>query len=90
MALDPNIGRIKFLRSKTAGLTPTTADIDEGELALNLVDRTIYTRNGSNIIDMGFGKGGQVNGNITASGTVKATKLEGPLTGNAATATKHN
>ena len=87
MALDPNIGRIKFLRSKTAGLTPTTADIDEGELALNLVDRTIYTRNGNNIIDMGFGKGGQVNGNITASGTVKATKLEGPLTGNATTAT---
>lgn len=88
MALDPNIGRIKFLRSKTAGLTPTTADIDEGELALNLVDRTIYTRNGNNIIDMGFGKGGQVNGNITASGTVKATKLEGPLTGNADSATK--
>ena len=87
MALDPNIGRIKFLRSKTAGLTPTTADIDEGELALNLVDRTIYTRNGNNIIDMGFGKGGQVNGNITASGTVKATKLEGPLTGNADSAT---
>ena len=88
MALDPNIGRIKFLRSKTAGLTPTTADIDEGELALNLVDRTIYTRNGNNIIDMGFGKGGQVNGNIAASGTVKATKLEGPLTGNADSATK--
>ena len=87
MALDPNIGRIKFLRSKTAGLTPTTADIDEGELALNLVDRTIYTRNGNNIIDIGFGKGGQVNGNITASGTVKATKLEGPLTGNADSAT---
>lgn len=87
MALDPNIGRIKFLRSKTAGRLPTTADIDEGELALNLVDRTIYTRNGNNIIDMGFGKGGQVNGNITASGTVKATKLEGPLTGNAASAT---
>lgn len=88
MALDPNIGRIKFLRSKTAGRLPTTADIDEGELALNLVDRTIYTRNGNNIVDIGFGLGGQVNGNITASGTVKATKLEGPLTGNAATATK--
>lgn len=88
MALDPNIGRIKFLRSKTAGRKPTTTDIDEGELALNLVDRTIYTRNGNNIVDIGFGLGGQVNGNITASGTVKATKLEGPLTGNADTATK--
>lgn len=88
MALDPNIGRIKFLRSKTAGRLPTTADIDEGELALNLVDRTIYTRNGNNIVDIGFGLGGQVNGNITASGTVKATKLEGPLTGNADSATK--
>lgn len=88
MALDPNIGRIKFLRSKTTRRKPTTTDIDEGELALNLVDRTIYTRNGNNIVDIGFGLGGQVNGNITTSGTVKATKLEGPLTGNAATATK--
>ena len=73
MALDPNIGRIKFLRSKTVGRKPTTADIAEGELALNLVDRTIYTRNGNNIVDMGFGLGGSVNGNIDqVAGTIRS------------------
>lgn len=94
MALDPNIGRIKFLRSKTAGRKPTTADLDEGELAINLADRTLYTSTGTAIVDLGFAKGGEVNGditqtgNITTSGTIKATKLEGPLTGNADSATK--
>lgn len=72
MALDPNIGRIKFLRSKTAGRKPTTADLDEGELALNLADRTIYTRNGNNIVDIGFGLGGSVKGNIDATGNISA------------------
>ena len=73
MALDPNIGRIKFLRSKTVGRKPTTADIAEGELALNLADRTIYTRNGNNIVDIGFGLGGNVKGNIGATGNISAT-----------------
>ena len=72
MALDPNIGRIKFLRSKTVGRKPTTADIAEGELALNLADRTIYTRNGNNIVDIGFGLGGNVKGNIDATGNISA------------------
>ena len=82
MAIDPNINRIKFLRTSTSGKIPSTTDIQEGEIALNLADRTIYTRYGSNIVDIGFGKGGVVSGNITAPSFI------GKLTGNADTATK--
>lgn len=81
MALDANINRIKFLRSKTAGVVPTSAVLDEGELAINLVDRTIYSKNGTNVVELGFGKGGSVSGAITAP------QFNGPLVGNASTAT---
>ncbi|ADG36198.1 putative tail fibre protein [Acinetobacter phage Acj61] len=70
MALDPNIGRIKFLRTKTIGRKPTTNDIQEGELALNLTDRTIFSRSGDNIVDLGFGRGGKIEGSITATGDI--------------------
>lgn len=72
MALDPNIGRIKFLRTKTIGRKPSTNDIQEGELALNLTDRTIFSRSGDNIVDLGFGRGGKIEGSITATGDVTA------------------
>ena len=81
MALDANINRIKFLRTKTAGSVPTAAVLDEGELAINLVDRTIYSKNGTNVVELGFGKGGSVSGAITAP------QFNGPLVGNASTAT---
>lgn len=68
---------IQFLRTATAGKIPTAAQLHEGALAINLADRTIYTKNASGqIIDLGFGKGGSVNGSIDATGTVKAGKLE--------------
>lgn len=68
---------IQFLRTSTAGKLPTAAQLHEGALAINLADRTIYTKNAAGqIIDLGFGKGGSVNGSIDATGTVKAGKLE--------------
>lgn len=53
MALDPNINRIKFHRTKVAGREPTTANVSEGELALNLTDKTIYTNDGTKIVRIG-------------------------------------
>ena len=82
MAIDANINRIKFLRTKTAGSVPAASLLDEGELAINLVDRTIYSKNGSNVVELGFGKGGSVSSAITAP------QFNGPLVGNASTATK--
>ena len=71
---------IQFLRTSTAGKLPTAAQLHEGALAINLADRTIYTKNAAGqIIDLGFGKGGSVNGSIDATGTVKAGKLETAL-----------
>ena len=43
-------------RRHTDGTTPTTGDIVEGELAINTVNKTIYTRNDSNqIIELSGG-----------------------------------
>ncbi|ADR32640.1 gp37 long tail fiber distal subunit [Escherichia phage vB_EcoM_VR7] len=60
---------IQFKRSKTAGAKPTVDQLVEGELAINLRDRTIFTKSDQNqIIDLGFAKGGQVDGNVTING----------------------
>lgn len=75
MALDQNINRIKFLRTTVAGRKPALADLQDGELALNMADRVLYTRNGSNIVDIGFGLGGDVNGSINATGGLASTKV---------------
>lgn len=95
MATDPNITRIKFLRSKTANAKPLAADIDEGELAFNLTDRTIFSKSGTNVVELGFGKGGtvageinQTVGGITSTGTITAPTFSGALSGNATTATR--
>lgn len=49
MALDANINRLKFVRTKTAGRAPSATDIQEGELAMNLVDQTLYGNNNGTI-----------------------------------------
>lgn len=95
MATDPNITRIKFLRSKTANAKPLATAIDEGELAFNLTDRTIFSKSGTNVVELGFGKGGtvagainQTVGGITSKGTITAPTFSGALSGNATTATR--
>ena len=68
---------IQFKRSKTPGAKPTAAQLDEGELAINLRDRTIFTKSDQGqIIDLGFAKGGQVDGDVTINGTLR---INGPL-----------
>lgn len=42
--------KILLKKSSTAGSVPLTADLDQGELAVNLVDRKIYTKNNSGAI----------------------------------------
>uniref|UniRef100_A0AB38Z2Y7 Peptidase S74 domain-containing protein n=1 Tax=Escherichia phage fDHCT2 TaxID=3075956 RepID=A0AB38Z2Y7_9CAUD len=68
---------IQFKRSKTPGAKPTAAQLDEGELAINLRDRTIFTKSDQGqIIDLGFAKGGTVDGDVTINGTLR---INGPL-----------
>ncbi|BBC78318.1 long tail fiber protein distal subunit [Escherichia phage EcS1] len=75
-----DLSRIKFKRSSVAGKRPLPADIAEGELAINLKDRMIFTKDDQNmIVDLGFAKGGNVDGNINqVSGNFKtAGNVEG-------------
>ena len=44
--------RIKLKRSTTATVVPTTSNLEDGEVALNIQDRKLYARNGSNIIEV--------------------------------------
>lgn len=61
--------QIQFKRSKVAGVNPTAPQLAEGELAINLKDRTLFTKDDlGNIISLGFAKGGDINGNVTQNG----------------------
>jgi len=42
--------KILLKKSVTSGASPLTSDLDQGELAINLVDRKIYTKNSANAI----------------------------------------
>ena len=44
--------RISFKRSTTVAAVPTTSNLEDGEVALNIVDRKLYARNGANIIEV--------------------------------------
>lgn len=61
--------QIQFKRSKIAGARPAASVLAEGELAINLKDRTIFTKDDSgNIIDLSISAGGNISGNITQTG----------------------
>lgn len=68
-----DLKQIQFKRSKTAGAKPTTAQIAEGELAINLKDRTIFTNDGTQIIDLSLSKGGRIDGDVTQVGNYTQT-----------------
>jgi len=42
--------KILFKKSSTGGSTPATGDLDQGEFAVNLADRKVYTKDSSNNI----------------------------------------
>ena len=50
MAAEPT--RIKLKRSTTAAVVPTTSNLLDGEVAVNVADRKIYVRNGQTIVEV--------------------------------------
>ncbi|MEZ7211446.1 hypothetical protein HN028_14290 [Pantoea ananatis] len=66
-----SIKEFKFKRTKVAGRVPDTTTIQEGEIAINLKDKRIYSRDGDEIVELG-GVNGSVTGNIDVEGTIKA------------------
>lgn len=66
--------QIQFKRSKTAGARPAASVLAEGELAINLKDRVLFTKDDQgNIIDLGFAKGGSIDGNVIHNGNYNQT-----------------
>ena len=62
--------KFKVKRSTVSGVTPTTGDIDTGELAINLPDRKVFTSNGSAVYELGSNL---TNLSVSANLTVGAT-----------------
>ena len=48
MAAEPT--RIKLKRSTTAAVVPSTSDITDGEVALNIADRKLYVNNNGTVV----------------------------------------
>jgi hypothetical protein len=64
-------------KSSVAGKEPLATDLQVGELAVNLVDKKLYSKDASgNVISVGGGGGG-IDGQITWDGTLVA---EAPIT----------
>jgi len=41
---------IKLKRSTTASAVPTTSDLEDGEVAVNITDKVVYMRNGGSVV----------------------------------------
>ncbi len=66
--------QIQFKRSKIAGVRPAPTVLAEGELAINLKDRLLFTKDDTGaIIDLGFAKGGNIDGNVIHKGNYNQT-----------------
>jgi len=57
---------IKLKRTTTSSVVPTTSDLEDGEVAVNVADKKIYVRNGASIIEVA---------NNTAAGSTDLTSV---------------
>lgn len=73
--------RIRIRRTSTAGKVPTTLDLQEGELGLNIVDKKLYSSDGTNVFEIGASNPlySSSNTDITSliSGSTEGTLIEG-------------
>ena len=58
--------KILIKNSTSAGAAPSAGDIDQAELAVNLADKKLYTKNGSTVVELGTAPS-----SITSAGTVQ-------------------
>lgn len=66
--------QILIKRSSTASAVPTTVDLAAGELAINTVDKRIFTNNSGTIVELGtYPTTQSVVGNATVGGTFGVT-----------------
>ena len=72
---------IKLKRSNTAGVVPTTANLADGEVAINTVDKKIYARAGASIIEVANGDAAAALANYAALRAYTGGKTLAQLTG---------
>ena len=71
---------IKLKRSTTADSVPTTSDLADGEVAINLADKKIYVNNGGTIVEVANAEGAAGNpGSFTTLTASGATTLNGSV-----------
>ncbi|MDP8728360.1 tail fiber domain-containing protein [Serratia marcescens] len=68
--------KIQFYRTTVASRQPDPTKMLEGEIALNLSDKKIYSKLGTGLISIGHGAGATINGDNTWTGKIKSATLE--------------
>lgn len=66
---------IKLKRSTTASVVPTTSDLEDGEIAVNVSDKKIYVRNGASIVEVANFSNNNATGFTLADDTSTTTSI---------------
>ncbi|EEV5812737.1 tail fiber domain-containing protein [Escherichia coli] len=68
--------KVKHYRTDVAGRKPDASKMLEGEIAINMTDKSIFTKRGTEIVNIGNGADSIVEGGQTFIGDVQANKLK--------------
>ncbi|EPD0813121.1 tail fiber domain-containing protein [Escherichia coli] len=68
--------KVKHYRTDVAGRKPDASKMLEGEIAINMTDKSIFTKRGTEIVNIGNGADSVVEGGQTFIGDVQANKLK--------------
>lgn len=68
--------KVKHYRTDVAGRKPEAKNMLDGEIAINLADKKIFTKFGDAVINIGNGADAVVSGGQTFTGKIKASDIE--------------
>ncbi|EJA4827481.1 tail fiber domain-containing protein [Escherichia coli] len=68
--------KVKHYRTDVAGRKPEASKMLEGEIAINMTDKSIFTKRGTEIVNIGNGADSIVEGGQTFIGDVQANKFK--------------
>lgn len=71
--------KVKHYRTDVAGRKPEAKNMLDGEIAINLADKKIFTKFGDAVINIGNGADAVVEGGQTFTGKIKASDIESDL-----------
>lgn len=71
--------KVKHYRTDVAGRKPEVKNMLDGEIAINLADKKIFTKFGDAVINIGNGADAVVEGGQTFTGKIKASDIESDL-----------